>query len=442
LFTDANYHALLSAEVKRMFPMIVAAIFVVSLVLIVVFKRHRTILAMLAALLMYFLLIMIKGISFYEFLNFIDFKTLGLILGILVTAEVISDSGLFQFIAIKTIRLAKGDSTLLAFIICFMGILLSSVLTAVVAVIIMVKLTLSICKALDVNPIPYLISVVISMDMGGLMSMIANTPNIIIAQEAGLSFAFFFFYVTPYALITFTVLLLLFKLYFKTFGSVDRIRKTVIEEFEEWSLVPSKTLFYAAIILLVGLVLGFILIPDPLFVSLFIATLSVIFMRMDPDIVFDKLDWGTVAFLISMFVLVGAVEEEGLLYPIGVYIAQISGGNPLLISLFIIVVLSWLNGFVDEVMLALTLIPIIKTVITTANLTNTAYLWTALIITTNLGGGLSPVSSPVMLFMLSQAGREGYKVNVGQIVKLGLIATATEILIAAVYLTLRIVLLI
>ena len=144
-----------------------------------------------------------------------------------------------------------------------MGILLSSVLTAVVAVIIMVKLTLSICKALDVNPVPYLISVVISMDMGGLMSMIANTPNIIIAQEAGLSFTFFFFYVTPYALITFVALLLLFKIYFKTFGTVDRIRKTVIEEFEEWSLVPSKTLFYAAIFLLIGLVLGFILIPDP-----------------------------------------------------------------------------------------------------------------------------------------------------------------------------------
>ena len=165
-------------------------------------------------------------------------------------------------------------------------------------------------------------------------------------------------------------------------------------------------------------------------------------MRMDPDIVFDKLDWGTIAFLVSMFILVGAVEEDGLLYPIGVYIAQISGGDPLLISLFIVAVLSWVNGFVDEVMLALTLIPILKTIIATANITNTAYLWAALIITTNLGGGLSPVSSPVMLFMLSQANREGYKISAGQIVKLGLIATIFEITIAIAYLAVRIIFLI
>jgi len=427
--------------VVKVIPIMVALIFIVSMILIIIFKKKRTVIAMLAALMLYTLLVLIKGLPFSEFLQLIDFKTVGLIIGILVTAEVVSESGLFQFLAIKTIKLTKGNDTLLMVILCLMGVLLSSILTAVVTVIIMVRLTLAICKALDINPIPLLVSIVISMDMGGSMSMISNTPNIIVAQKAGLSFSFFFLYTTPYALITFFVLILLFKHYFRKFGEVDEIRKMIINEFDEWSLVPSRSLFYESIFLILGLVVGFLLVPDPLFVSLTIATLSIIFMKIDPDTVFDKLDWATMAFLLSMFVIVGAVDEEGLLEPVGIFLAEISGGSILMVSLLLILIVSILNGFLDEVMLALTFIPIITSLAFSGGFSNQInILWALLIITTNVGGGLSPISSPIMIFTLSQAKKDGYEIHFKEIGKIGLIATMIEIGMAALYISVRIVL--
>ena len=160
------------------------AIFIIVMALIVTEKVHRAAAAVLGMV----LLLLTKVLSLNSAIGYIDFNTLGVLLGMMIFVGVVRNSGLFEFVAIKAAKLSKGDPWRIMMVFMIITALFSAMLDNVTTVLLIAPMTLTITKILNVNPIPYLITQAIASNIGGTGTMIGDPPNIMIGSAANLTF--------------------------------------------------------------------------------------------------------------------------------------------------------------------------------------------------------------------------------------------------------------
>ena len=181
-------------------------IFTLTFLLIITELVHKTLAALLGA----FLMIMYEFISYSEIGSFIDFQALGVIFGMMIVVEVVKDSGIFQFFGIKAIKLAKGNPKYLFIILIFLTYLLSAFLSNITSILIMAALTFTLCRSLELNPTPFIISETIVTNIGGIMMLTSSTPNILVAGAAYLTFMDFIFFTFPLSITLLVVTIFVF----------------------------------------------------------------------------------------------------------------------------------------------------------------------------------------------------------------------------------------
>lgn len=169
---------------------IALAIFVAVIAVIVSEKLHRAACALIGAV----LLVLIGILEPAEALGFIDFNTIGVLVGMMMFVAVVKNSGIFEYLAVKAARIAKGDPWKIMVYFMIITAVLSAFLDNVTTVLLIRYMTFSICKTLELNPIPYLLTQIISSNVGGTATLIGDPPNIMIGSAADISFAQFCIY--------------------------------------------------------------------------------------------------------------------------------------------------------------------------------------------------------------------------------------------------------
>ena len=154
------------------------AIFVVALGLIISEKVHRALVAILGAS----LLIVIGVIDFDTAMGHLDYNTLGVLLGMMMFVSVVKLSGIFEFLSVKCAHLAKGDPWRLMLMFAILTACLSAVLDNVTTVLLVGPMTLTMCKLLDLDPVPFFMVEILSSNIGGTATMIGDPPNIMIGS--------------------------------------------------------------------------------------------------------------------------------------------------------------------------------------------------------------------------------------------------------------------
>ncbi len=374
------------------------------------------------------------GVFTYEQAGaFIDMRLIGLLVGTMIVVEVAERSGLFRFGALYAIKLSKGSPTGLFVLLCLISAAVSMFLSDPTAVLLMAAATVTITKLLRYDPVPYFLSSIIMINLGGTSTLIGSTSNMIIGIETDFSFTQFISYLTlgEVALWGLTILAL-YMLFRRRLGE-----KKILPEYNPWQSIENKKLFSRSIFTLTLLVVLFLALENfgvgPEAIALGCAILALVLSGLEPTEIFRRLDWETVFFIAAFMFVVGGLERTGILNDVSTQLVQLAGSNPLRATLLTL----WFSGLastvVSNVAIALTFTPIL----TGFSGLNDAAMKSALVFGTNLGGATTPLSGSVCMIALGTLKREGISMSFQEFTKIGLITSILQLTFASFYLIVR-----
>ena len=334
-------------------------IFVITLGLIISEKLHRTVAAMAGVS----ALLLLRVLTVSQALSYVDFNTLGVLMGMMIVVSVVKKTGIFEFLAIVAAKKAKGDPWRIIVFLCIVTALISAFLDNVTTVLLIVPMTFVITKKLNANPIPFLIPEILASNIGGTATLIGDPPNIMIGSRAGLSFTDFIINLGPVIVLVFAVTFFVLWLMFRKQLAVDDATKQSIFELDESVCIKDKTLLYKCGAVLMLIVLGFILHDTINFengvIAMSGAVLLILISKSNIEQALLEIEWPTIFFFTGLFMLVGALEEAGLISSLAGLITGLVKNNIMLAGLLLLWFSALVSAFLDNIPFVATLIPLI-----------------------------------------------------------------------------------
>ncbi|MBI9046964.1 MAG: ArsB/NhaD family transporter [Anaerolineaceae bacterium] len=409
------------------------SIFLLTYALIVSEKIHRTISALLGGLAM-ILFVLPQEQAFHS----IDWNVIFLLAGMMVIANVIKETGLFQWIALQAVRLGKGDPFRVLIILSLITAVSSALLDNVTIVILIAPVTLFVASTLRVNPIPYLIAEILASNIGGMATLIGDPPNILIGSAAGIDFLTFAYNLAPISLIILLAFIGLSRFLFKKDLTVKDQSKVDIRELDASALITDPVLLRKSLIVMAGVILGFLLHGalhlEPATIALTGATLLMLWSKTDPHIALRDIEWTTLFFFFGLFITVEAVVEVGLIEIIASAALRLTGGSLPLTSMLLIWFSAIASGIVDNIPYTATMIPIVKSL---GQAMPAGPLWWSLALGADLGGNLTLVGAAANVVVASLAEKSGHPISFKHFLKYGVPTTIMSLILASVYVWLR-----
>ncbi len=372
--------------------------------------------------------------------NFSNFHSLVLIFGIMIQVTISQEAGVFQFLALKLIKGAKGNPRILLLYCCILGVLISAILSNILAIIILIPLTIMICRILNLNPIPYILSEAILVNVGGIMFLISSVPNILISQAAGFNFNDYLFNLSWLSIILLVSSYFVFRRYFKNELKIPETRLIqVIEEMNPWNFVPNKQIFYKSIACLVSTFVLIVAIPDyPDTVAIFISFILILISNLKFKNVVSKIDFELILYLLGIFILTGCMEYVGIMTSIGSALKDLTGGNPIITVQVILWLSSFLSSGIDNIPITTALLPTMPVLTLGFNTMESQMSYFALGLGCNLGESLAPIGGNLLVINLAK--ENDVQIKFRDFLKIGLISALIQISFVSLYLGIRLIL--
>ncbi len=395
-------------------------VFLFTYALIVDERIHRAVAAMIGAAIVIFLHI----VPWDSLLVYLDFGTIFLLMGMMIIVNTARTSGLFEYIAIRTAKLARGSPIKVLILFSLVTALCSAFLDNVTTVLLLTPMLLTIAKLMKLNPLPYLIAEIFASNVGGAATLIGDPPNIMIASAAGLTFNEFLMVMGPIALVDLgIVLLMMFLIYGKTM-KVDPHERDVMlkamENLDENAAIQDRSLFMKSIVTILLVVVMFffhsLLGLEPAEVALIGAAIILFWSREPPDLILEKIEWPALFFFGGLFIVVGALVQTGVISQIAsamVGLVSTTGEAMILVVWFSAIA----SAIVDNIPLTAAMIPLIKDLGTTMEIYP---LWWALSVGACLGGNGTAIGASANVVVLGISEREGINISFLDFMKLGM----------------------
>jgi Na+/H+ antiporter NhaD/arsenite permease-like protein len=411
-------------------------IYVLTLLLSATKIVPMSVAAMIGALLTAFfgLLPGYEVFTYEDAMGFIDIRLIFLLLGVMIVVEVAERSGLFRFGALYAVKVSRGNPGVLFVSICVISAAVSVFLSDPTAMLLIAAAMATITKLLHYDPVPYFISAMIMINLGGTSTLIGSVSNMVIGLEAGISFTAFIEYLAICELTLWVLTIFALYMIFKS-----RLgEKKELPEYNPWESVEDKKLFYRSIFILILLIGLFLTLENlgvgPEAVALGCAIIALALSGADPADIFKKLDWETIFFIAGFMFVVGGLESTFLLRDISTSLFQTVGQSPLGASMATLWASGLASSAVSNIAVALTFTPIISTGVAALN---SAAVWSALILGTNLGGATTPLSGAVIMMGIGALKREGISLSFAEFTKVGVITSLIQLGFASLYLIVR-----
>jgi len=385
---------------------------------------HRTALALFGALVMLIILFSTGALDPHDSVDFvigsIDFNTIGLLLGMMVIVGILGETGIFQYIGIKAAKISKGNVWKLMILLAIITAVGSAFLDNVTMVLLMVPVTISVCRILNINPISLILAQIFASNIGGATTLIGDPPNIMIGSAAGIDFMTFAYHMTPEIILTMGVAILLFKIMFRKDLKQKPENVQKLQELDASKEIKDKMLLKKSAIVLGAVILMFMLHGmiglEVSIIALGGAAILLVITGKQPQVAFRHVEWPTLLFFCGLFVIVGGVEVSGALELLAHNILEITGGD-LGTTLFTIVLTSaFASAFVDNIPFTATMIPIIENISVDPSFAKTLAdytynpLWYALAFGADLGGNGTLIGASANLVAIAICEKFGYRI--------------------------------
>ena len=385
---------------------------------------HRTALALFGALVMLVVLFYTGVLDPHDSVDFvigaIDFNTIGLLLGMMVIVGILGETGIFQYIGIKAAKISNGNVWKLMVLLAVITAVGSAFLDNVTMVLLMVPVTISVCRILNINPISLILAQIFASNIGGATTLIGDPPNIMIGSAAGIDFMTFAYHMTPEIIITMGVTIVLFKFMFRKDLKQKPENLQKLRELDASKEIKDKMLLKKSAIVLGAVILMFMLHGmlglEVSIIALGGAAVLLVVTGKQPYIALRHVEWPTLLFFCGLFVIVTGVEVSGALELLAHNILEITGGELGATMFSITIVSAFASAFVDNIPFTATMIPIIESISVDPtfadNLSTYSYnpLWYALAFGADLGGNGTLIGASANLVAIAVAEKFGYRI--------------------------------
>jgi Na+/H+ antiporter NhaD/arsenite permease-like protein len=378
-------------------------------------------------------------ISFERAITFIDFNVIFLIMGMMIFMAVLGQTGLFQWLAFRAYKMTRGNIWLLAIVLTGLTGVISAFLNDVTAILLIVPISVQIALMMHVHPFIFVIPEVLASNIGGAATLIGDPPSTIVGSHLNLGFTEYAVNIAPLALLTMLVLFGLISLVYRSeySGSSFRPSSELMARLKAEACITDLPLLRKSLILMV-VTLGLFFAEDlinmpPSVVALIGATLLLVWVRPDVDHMLREVDWTTLVFFMALFILVGGIEEVGLIHMVAGSIGRLAGENLTMALLLMIWVTGVASGIVANIPFTIAALPVADFLTRTIPGAQSGVLYWALIAGADFGGNATYLGSAPNIVAVGLCDRAGYRMTFVDFLRVGAPITFVTLVVASLW---------
>lgn len=369
-------------------------------------------------------------------------EILFLLVGMMIIVLLISETGIFQWFAIKVAQLVRGEPFTLIVLLSIITAICSAFLDNVTTILLMAPVSILLAKQLKLDPFPFVITEVMSANIGGLATLIGDPTQLIIGAEGNLTFNEFLFNTAPISIISMaTLLVTVYFMYAKDMKVTNELKAKIMELDSSRTLKDKKLLKQSLIVfslVIIGFILNNFVDKGLAIISLSGAIFLSLIAKKTPKEMFEGVEWETLFFFIGLFMMVKGIENLEIIKYIGDKLIIFTEGKFGVAAMVIMWVSSIFTSIIGNVANAATFSKVLKIMIPSfENIGNTKVLWWALSFGSCLGGNITMLGSATNVVAVGAAAKVGCKIDFLKFMKFGAIIGIQNLIIASVYIYFR-----
>lgn len=407
-------------------------IFAIVIIAIMTERVHRTAAAITGTV----LLLLTHILTMDTAIGYIDFNTIGVLIGMMLFVGVIKNSGLFEYIAIRGAKLAGGNPWKIMVSFMIITAILSAFLDNVTTVLLIGPMTITIARMLDINPIPFLLTQIFASNIGGTSTLIGDPPNIMIGSAAGFDFMDFIYNIGIVVLIIMVALLFSMKILYKKSLTATDESISKIMALDEKRSIEDFPLMIKSIVMIGLVVLGFMfhskLGIESSAVALTAAAIMLLIGKQNVEDIVSEVEWSTILFFAGLFVVVGGLVETGVISNIAQVIISLTEGHQILTMMVLLWTSALLSAVLDNIPFVATLIPLVIAMGESG--IDITPLWWAISLGACLGGNGTLIGASANVVLAGISGKYGHPISFKEYTKIGFPVMIMSVLISTVYL--------
>lgn len=414
---------------------VAVAVFLIVILLIITERVHRTAAAMAGAV----VLILTGVMSADKALSYIDFNTIGVLVGMMIFVAIVRRSGMFEYIAVRAAKAVHGDPWKIMVAFTLITAVLSAILDNVTTVLLVGPMSIAIARMLKIDPVPFLMGQILASNVGGTATLIGDPPNIMIGSAAHLSFMDFLDNTGFAVLFILVVLILLMKIVYEKKIELGTVDTGAIEKLDPSKSITNRALMKKGIIVLICVIVGF-MFHDKLgiessVIALTAAAVMLIIGREDVNEAIQDVEWTTILFFMSLFVVVGGLTETGIIKELASKIIDATDGHPMVTMLVLLWASALLSSILDNIPFVATLIPLILAM--QADGIDVTSFWWAISLGACLGGNGTMIGASANVVLSDISTKHGYPITFKSYLKVGMPFMLLSIVISTVFLVVK-----
>lgn len=414
---------------------VAVAVFLIVILLIITERVHRTAAAMAGAM----VLILTGVMSADKALSYIDFNTIGVLVGMMIFVAIVRRSGMFEYIAVRAAKAVHGDPWKIMVAFTLITAVLSAILDNVTTVLLVGPMSIAIARMLKIDPVPFLMGQILASNVGGTATLIGDPPNIMIGSAAHLSFMDFLDNTGFAVLFILIVLILLMKIVYEKKIELGTVDTGAIEKLDPSKSITNRALMKKGIIVLICVIVGF-MFHDKLgiessVIALTAAAVMLIIGREDVNEAIQDVEWTTILFFMSLFVVVGGLTETGIIKELASKIINATDGHPMVTMLVLLWASALLSSILDNIPFVATLIPLILAM--QADGMDVTSFWWAISLGACLGGNGTMIGASANVVLSDISTKHGYPITFKSYLKVGMPFMLLSIVISTVFLVVK-----
>ena len=439
--------------------LVATSIFVFSYALIVSEKIHKTKAALLGAALTLAAKVLTQDEALHDIDLGVDWNVIFLLISMMVIVNILARTGVFQYLAVKAAKLGRGEPFPIMLVFATATALASAFLDNVTTVLLLAPVTLLVAQELEVDPVPFLITLALASNIGGTATLVGDPPNVMIASKAGLTFMDFLNHLAPAIVLIMAVWLAVWKV---AFGRRMRPRadlKGRIMAMDENKLIRNPALLRKAATVLGLTILGFLLHGvlhyEPATVALVGAAVLLAVSGEDPQRALAEVEWPTIFFFIGLYIIIGGTVKAGLIEVLSrkmIELTRPARGHTLTLSMAVAWFSAVASAVVDNVPFVATMNPLLAGIAGKIFATGGAPgvpgalaarspemlpVWWSLALGSCLGGNGTAIGASANVLIVGLAGKAGHKISFLRFLKYGLPVMVLTVSVATLYIYVR-----
>lgn len=410
-------------------------VFVVVIGLIISEKVNSAAAALAGAM----ALVVTGVMSAHRALSYIDFNTIGLLVGMMVLVAIIRQSGLFEYVAIKAAKMVHGDPWKIMIAFILLTAVLSGILDNVTTVLLVGPMTIAIAKMLEINPVPFLMTQILASNAGGTATLIGDPPNIMIGSAANLSFMDFLKNTGIAVVLVIIFMIVMMRFVYKKEIEVEGLDTSKIMNLDPDKSITDKPLLIKGVVVIVLVILGFIFHDqigmETSVIALTAAAVMLIIGGVNVDNAIQDVEWTTIAFFMALFVVVGGLTETGVIKQVAAVIIERTAGHPVMMMLILLWASALLSSFLNNIPFIATLIPLV--LVLKADGMDAEPLWWAISLGACLGGNGTMIGASANVVLSDISTKHGYPITFKSYLRVGMPFMLGSVFISMVFLLVK-----